>query len=389
MSGAALFSSGFRPFFLLGAAYGPLVIATWFAPQSGFWSAFLPAAPAALVHAHELLFGFSAAIVCGVLLTALPSWSGAQELRGAKLAAIAALWLAGRIGVWSAHGLPPMLVAVVDCALFPVLGILLAPAMQGARKRLFVWTLPPLVALALANALYHLAMGLGLDEGARWSIRLGLYALAFLYSLYGGLLTPAFTRTFLRARGEPAAAIHVPIEYLTAAAMVALAALDLAAMPGRWIALAAFGAVALHLLRGARWRGWRTTSEPLLWTLHLGYLWFIAALALRGLAEAGTAVPRDAWVHAFTVGALGLTMTGLMTRVVLRHTGRALAVGIAMRFAYAMVFGAALLRLAVPIAGAGAWAVTAAALLWSAAFLVYLLRYGAMLARPSLPRQAG
>ena len=69
MTGAPLFSSGFRPFFLLGAAYGPLVIATWFAPQTGFLSVFLPSAPAALVHAHELLFGFSVAIVCGVLLT--------------------------------------------------------------------------------------------------------------------------------------------------------------------------------------------------------------------------------------------------------------------------------------------------------------------------------
>jgi uncharacterized protein involved in response to NO len=386
LTAAALFSSGFRPFFLLAAIYGPFVIATWFAPQTGFWSLFLPTAPAALGHAHELLFGFAVAIVCGVLLTALPSWSGAQELRGGRLAALALLWMAGRAVVWSAPALPTTLVALIDCALLPVLGVLLAPAMRGARMRLFVWTLPPLVALALANGLYHLAMALALDEGARWSIRLGLYALAFLYSLYGGLLTPAFTRSFLRARGEPSAAIHVPIEYLTAAAMLVLAALDLAAAPGRWIALAAFVAVALHLVRFARWRGWRTASDPLLWTLHLGYLWFIVAIALRGLAETGSAVPRDAWVHAFTVGALGLTMAGLMTRVVLRHTGRALAVVGSMVIAYGALFAAAVLRLAVPLAGAGAWAITAAAVLWALAFAIYLVAYGAMLLRPSLPR---
>jgi len=386
VTGAPLFSSGFRPFFLLGAAYGPLVIATWFAPQAGFLSVFLPSAPAALVHAHELLFGFSVAIVCGVLLTALPSWSGARELRGARLAGLAALWLAGRVAIWSAHALPEIVTAVVDCALVPVLGLLLAPAMRGARKRLFVWTLPPLVALALANALYHLAVALALDEGARWSIRLALYALAFLYSLYGGLLTPAFTRSYLRARDEPAAAIHVPLEYLTAASMVALAAADLMRLSGAVIGAAASVSVLLHLLRLARWRGWRTAGEPLLWTLHLGYAWFIVALALRAFAEAGPVVPRDAWIHAFTIGALGLTMTGLMTRVVLRHTGRALATSAWMIAAYLGVFAAALLRLSVPLAGAGAWAITASAVLWAVAFLIYLLRYATTLLRPSLPR---
>lgn len=383
---AALFSSGFRPFFLLGAPYGPLVVGAWFAPQSGAWSLFLPAAPAALVHAHELLFGFSVAIVCGVLLTALPSWSGARELRGARLAALAALWLAGRAAVWWTHALPPVMVAVLDCALLPTLGLMLAPAMRGARKRLFVWTLPPLIALALANALYHLATTLALDDGARWSIRLGLYALAFLYSLYGGLLTPAFTRSYLRGRGESAAAIHVPLEYLTAASMVALAAADLASLPSAAIGAAAAIAVVLHLARFARWRGWRTSGEPLLWTLHLGYAWFIAALALRGLAELGPVVPRDTWIHAFTVGGLGLTMAGLMTRVVLRHTGRTLVVNPWMIVAFGAVFAAALLRLSVPLAGAGAWAITASAALWAFAFLVYLLCYGLFLLRPSLPR---
>jgi len=382
----ALFSSGFRPFFLLGAVYGPLVVGAWFAPQTGPVALLLPTAPAALVHAHELLFGFSVAIVCGVLLTALPSWSGAQELRGTRLAALAALWLAGRAAIWWAHALPGALVAALDCALIPVLCLLLAPAMRGARKRLFVWTLPPLIALALANVLYHLAMTLGLDDGARWSIRFGLYALAFLYSLYGGLLTPAFTRTLLRGRGEPAAEIHVPLEYLTAASMVMLAAADLTRLPGAAVGTAAGVAVLLHVVRFLRWRGWRTADEPLLWTLHLGYAWFIVALALRALAELGPVVPRDAWIHAFSIGALGLTMTGLMTRVVLRHTGRALLVSAWMILAFAAMFAAALLRLSVPLAGAGAWAITASAALWAAAFLLYLLRYGLLLLRPSLPR---
>jgi uncharacterized protein involved in response to NO len=386
MSGA-LWSSGFRPFFLLGTVYGPVIAALWYGERLGWWM--LPASDAVsplLLHAHEFVFGFACAIVCGVLLTALPSWAGAAELRGAPLAMLALLWCAGRAAFLLADALPRVIVILADCALFPVLGAMLVPALSGARKRLFLWTVPPLVALAAGNIVFHFALARSASDDAQWGIALGMHALAFLFSLYGGLLTPAFTRNFLRARGERAAAILVPLEYATAFAMVAFAAADLTGAPPLWMAMAAFGAVALHTVRCARWRGWRTAGEPLLWTLHLGYAWLIAAIALRGISALSSSVPQDVWIHAFTLGALGMTMLGLMTRVVLRHTGRPLRVASGMRAAYFMMLAAALLRLAYSIHGLGEWAVAGSSLLWAAAFVAYLVLYGAMLVRPSLPR---
>jgi uncharacterized protein involved in response to NO len=367
-----LWSSGFRPFFLLGAAYGPLAVALWMlVPLPPIW------------HAHEMVYGFAAAIVCGVLLTALPSWTGAAELRGAPLAALSALWLAGRLAMLAGNALPSIVVAALDCALLPVLCVLLAPVLGAGRRRLFLWTLPPLVALAAGNVLFHAADS---GAGAAWAVRLGLHALAFLFSLYGGLLAPAFTRNYLRARGEQAAAIHVPLEYATAGAMVLFAAADLAPAEPAWIVASALLALGVQGVRALRWRGWRTAGEPLLWTLHLGYAWFLAMFVLRALAEVTPAVPRDAWTHAFTLGALGLVMTGLMTRVVLRHTGRPLVVAAAMQAAYWLVLAAAVLRLAYTVHGLGERVLAASALAWSAAFLIYVVRYGAMLVRPSLPR---
>lgn len=94
-------------------------------------------------------------------------------------------------------------------------------------------------------------------------------------------------------------------------------------------------------------------------------------------------------MHAFTVGGLGLMMLGLITRVALRHTGRPLVVPGAMKLAYAMMFAAALLRLAATVHGLGAWAVALAAVLWGLTFLVYFAVFGALLVRPSLPRAGG
>jgi uncharacterized protein involved in response to NO len=387
LSRGAVWSSGFRPFFLAAAAYGPLLLGLWYGAYRGWWAAPDPRLPLVLLHAHELLFGFAAALLCGVLLTALPSWTGAAELRGAPLAALAALWLTGRLAMLGAGWMPRPLVMVLDCALLPVLFAMLSFTVGPARRRLFWWTLPPLVAFAAANIAFHLALARGSGPDAYWSVMLGVHALAFLFTLYGGLFIPAFTRRWLQQRGESAAAILMPLEYATALAMVTFACADLLGAPAGWMAAAALVAAAVHAWRFARWRGWRTMSEPLLWCVHLSYAWLITALLLRALAAFVPGLPRETWIHAFTVGAYGMLKIGLMTRVALRHTGRPLKAGLPMQVAFVMVFAAALLRIAVPVHGLGQWALGGSALLWAAALLTYLTVHGLMLLRPSLPRQ--
>ncbi len=384
MSGAALWSSGFRPFFLAAAVYGPLALALWLAAGYVGWPSY---STTPLWHAHEMLFGFAAALVCGVLLTALPSWSGAAELRGAPLAALAALWLAGRVAMQGVGWLPRLLVGVIDSALLPALCVMLFATVASARRTLFWWTLPPLIAFAGANIAFHLALASGAQAGALWALMLGVHALAFLFTLYGGLFIPAFTRRYLQQRGERAAAILMPLEYATALAMVAFACADLLSAPPRWMVAAALAAAAVHAWRFARWRGWRTTGEPLLWCIHLAYLWLIAALVLRAAAELTPRVPREAWIHAFTLGAYGMLKIGLMTRVALRHTGRPLVAPRPMRVAFLMVLVGALLRLAYSVYGLGEWALVGSALLWGGAFLGYVALHGPMLLGPSLPRR--
>jgi len=383
LSTGAVWSSGFRPFFLAAAVYGPLALALWLAAGYFGWPAY---STGSLWHAHEMLFGFAAALVCGVLLTALPSWSGAAELRGAPLAALAALWLAGRVAMQGAGWLPTLAVGVIDSALLPLLAVMLYRTIGPARRQLYWWTLPPLVAFAGANIAFHLALASGSRTDALWALMLGVHALAFLFTLYGGLFIPAFTRRWLQQRGERANAIYMPLEYATALAMVVFACADLLGAPPRWMVAAALAAAAVHAWRFARWRGWRTAGEPLLWCIHLGYLWLIAALVLRALAEWAPAVPRDAWIHAFTLGAYGMLKIGLMTRVALRHTGRPLQAPRPMQAAYLLVLAAALLRLAYSVHELGEWALAASGLLWSAAFVVYLALHGPMLLGPSLAR---
>jgi uncharacterized protein involved in response to NO len=384
--GAAVWASGFRPFFLGATTYGPLLLLVWYGARSGWWPAPSGTADLSLLHGHEMLFGFAVALVCGVLLTALPSWAGGADVRGAPLAALAALWLAGRLAFYFGGWLPRPLVVLIDCALLPTLVLILFTVVSPARRRLLWWSMLPLAALASANILFHVALSNAAPATAHWALALAVHALMFLFVLYGGLFIPAFTRRWLHERREPSAAICMPLEYATALAMVAFAAADLSGTSGSWMTAAAGGAATLNAWRFLRWRGWRTAGAPLLWCVHLAYAWLIVALVLRAVSESVPGLPRDVWVHAFTVGAYGMLKIGLLTRVALRHTGRPLVVGRPMQLAFVAVLGAALLRLAFSVYHLGSWALGTAALLWSAALLTYLWAHGPMLLRPSLPR---
>ena len=191
----------------------------------------------------------------------------------------------------------------------------------------------------------------------------------------------------LRALGRgDQPSFRIALEAAALLSVVLLAVLDLAGASNTAVGLAAFTCAAVHAIRTARWRGWRVADQPLLASLHLAFAWLIAAFALKAAAELTGVVPAAAWLHAFTVGALGLMMLGLMNRVALRHTGRALEVPPVMRIAYLSMFAAALLRLAATVHGLGYWAIALAALLWAMPFVIYLALYGATLLQPSLPR---
>ena len=120
--------------------------------------------------------------------------------------------------------------------------------------------------------------------------------------------------------------------------------------------------------------------------MHLGYAWLVVALALRAAAELSGVLPATAWLHAFNVGALGMMMLGLMTRVTLHHTGRPLLVPPLLRAGYLLMFAAAVLRVTVALRALDADWLALSMLLWASPFAIYLALFGAMLWRPSLPR---
>jgi len=377
---APLWASAFRPFFLLGVPCGLWLMLVWLATPL--------AAVDGLWHGHEMIFGFTAAIVSGVILTALPSWAGIEEIKERRLASLVLLWLAGR-AVMALPLLPPLATAVVDCALFPSMAAMLVPQLLRAQNRWYLLALPGLLGLAVANVTFHIGLMTGNEVRASAGLHLAVYTLLVLYILKSGVMIPVFTSNELRDRGRGAAIPrHVGLEVSAVLSITALSLADLAGWDATWVGAIGVLACLINAVRLLRWRGWKVADVPVVFVMHLGIAWLVLALGLRAAAALSPAVPAQAWLHAFTVGGMGLCMTVLMTRVVLRHTGRPVVLSRAIRLAYALMFLAATLRLFWAFWPLADLLVQASALLWIASFAIYLWLFAAMFWQPSMPRIA-
>ncbi|MCZ7658528.1 MAG: NnrS family protein [Xanthobacteraceae bacterium] len=385
---SAFWSSGFRPFFLFGAAYGPLVQFGWFPLLAG-WAAAGAMPPPGLWHGHELVYGFAAAFVCGFVLTALPSWAGTPEVAGPRLVALALVWLAGRAAAWSYAWLPPGVIAALDLLLFAALAALVLPGLVRALDRRYLALLPILAAFIAADAIYHLALARGDFVLAERALLGAVNVLVLLFAIVAGLLTPTFTQSELERRGLPAR-VAAPgwLEVAAVGAALVFAAADWLALPPAQNGAVACAAAAIHAARLAHWRTRSIRAAPLVLAMHAGYAWLVAAMALRGLADVSGWVPRAAWIHAFTVGALGMMMLAFLNRVSLRHTGRIAAATRLAGVGLAVMFAAGIARVATDLLGGDVRWMAVSGVLWALPFALFLAEHGAKLLRPSLPRDA-
>jgi uncharacterized protein involved in response to NO len=193
-AGPALFSYGFRPFFLAAASWAAFNILLWIPQYLGLMS--VPTEFSALDwHIHEMLYGYVAATVAGFLLTAIPNWTGRLPVNGWPLAGLVLLLLAGRAAILLSAKIGNIVTALVDVSFLLALAAVAACEIVAGKNWRNLRVMVVLVVLILGNIVFHAEVLL--KGSAGYGIRIAISAVVLLISLIGGRVVPSFTNNWL------------------------------------------------------------------------------------------------------------------------------------------------------------------------------------------------
>ncbi len=366
-----LLGRGFRPFFLLGALYAALSLIIW----AGIYSDYIVpidilSTPIAW-HAHEMIYGFTIAIIAGFLLTAVANWTGGSPVRQIHLASLCLLWIAGRIVMNIELGLPLWLTYGIASAFLPALAISLSiPLFKSRNVRNFIFLLL-LSSLSICQISFFV-----IEE--QTPLYVALIIIMIIISLIGGRIIPAFTVAAIRRAGNQV--FQTDQKKMDIAALISLISLIIALLTvgvNHWLfGIAGLISASIHIIRMRHYHTKLTFNDPMVWILHVGYFWLIIGLVLMGLSGFGFLLFSTA-LHAITVGCIGSMTLGMMCRVALGHTGRELKASILTTLIFITIQITALIRIL------GVWllpeqaiiCIISSALLWAISYGLYLVVY--------------
>lgn len=384
----ALFALAFRPFYLLAAAFAIVSILLWllfYIHQVPLNNVFPNLSFGYVWHGHEMIFGFALAVIIGFLFTAGKNWTGVQTPHGWLLGILCLLWLLARV----ANLMASQEVALISDAVFEISALVLfARVLFKAKSKRNYKFLTILTVFALLDASSHLALMGVLPIDVMTPIYLALYVVILVVCIMSCRVLPMFTNNAF-----PQIGATNPPKYVSAAIgsyIVAIIAMFLPlpiAFQAALLILAGLFQAALWL----KWRGYKTFSKPIVWILHVSYLWIVIGLWLHAAALYDFTTISIAR-HALAVGAMSGMILGMMTRTALGHTGSPLQVGKMETIAYILLHLGAFFRVIMPIllphVKYSIW-MDAAGTFWMLAFLLYLIKYTPKLIRSRLDGKEG
>ncbi len=385
-TGPIIFSLGFRPFFFGAGLWAALAMTLWvFFLAAGLD---IPSRMSGVDwHLHEFVFGYTSAVIAGFLLTAVPNWTGRMPVMGWPVAALAGLWLAGRLALLFSLYLPPLLAPVIDLSFIAVLVLIIAREIIAGKN----WrNLKVLIILALiggANGLFHYEAytSAGFDG---YGIRAGVALIVMLIMVVGGRIIPSFTRNWLSR--QPKGRLPAPMNGFDKATMLLSGvALLLWVIFPESTATRPMAALAggLNLIRLGRWAGERTLKEPLLAILHIGFFFIpygfltIAAGDLLPGWSRASQIP-----HGWTAGAIGLVTLAMLTRTSLGHSGRPLKASKTVTAIYALVLLGVLTRIAGEFFPDAEPLLHAAAIFWIMGFGLFSISFIPIFFKPRVQK---
>ena len=377
-----IFQNSFRPFFIAAGIWATLAVPFWLLSYFGILIA-TENFNILLWHQHEMLYGFVAAAITGFILTAIPNWTGRLPIKNKPLAILAFLWIVGRVGFLNIAIFGTTVTTLMDLPFLIVLVLVIAREIVSGKN----WRNLPVIILisffTLGNILVHLQIHEIIDS-AELGIRLSTFVLSILLALIGGRIVPSFTRNWLaQNKANKFPRPFGNIDKISLISLVVFVFAQVIIPHHQATSLLALLAGLLHGIRFIRWKVWMTLAEPLIWILHVGYMWLCVALVLIGFSGLTDFVPYTSSYHALTVGAFSTMILAVMTRASLGHTGRTIKATLGTTTIFIFITIAAILRVYEPfINESGTLILSLSGIFWTLSFALFIFIYFPILTQP-------
>ncbi len=321
----SLFNLGFRPFFLGAGVLGIFTMMGWYLLLQGY----IQLHPATLNitqwHSHEIIFGFSMAIVAGFLLTAVKNWTNIDTPSGRPLALLFLLWLGARIGWLLLPFMPEMtqtllvISAVLDLAFNLYFALAFARPIFLSKQWRQIGLLVKVVLMGILNLLFYLGLFGVLEQGTTWGVYGGFFIILAIILTMGRRVIPFFIE-----RGVAEKISLKNPKWIDHSSLVLFLLLAISEVFLNNTLITSLIAVPLFMVGCIRLFNWHTKGiwhNPMLWSLYLGMVAIQVGFLLFALTFFYPPLQSLA-IHTLAVGAIGLITLGMMTRVTLGHTGR-------------------------------------------------------------------
>jgi uncharacterized protein involved in response to NO len=385
----AILNLGFRPFFAAAGLFSILSMLAW----AGMYFAGLDmhsmTLPPTIWHAHEMIYGYSMAVIAGFLLTAVKNWTGIQTLHGIPLLMLLLAWLAGRILFLAGDTVPLMLMAGMDCAFTAGLIIALLVPILKARQWMQLGILSKLLLLLASNLVFYAGMQGALDDGIRIGLYSGIYIIIALILVMARRVFPFFIERGIDYSVDLKNRLWLDIAGLLL--FLAFWVMEIVRPDTLPVAILASILTVLHAVRLAGWYSAGIWQRPLLWILYIGYGWLVAAFALKAAVYFFGISPFIA-LHAFAYGGIGMITLGMMSRVTLGHTGRSVTEPPpALVMVFSLMLAGTVVRVLLTLLDPAhhiIW-IGLSQGLWLVAFSLFLYIFLPMLVRPRVDGQFG
>jgi len=310
--------TGFRIFFLGAAVYAVVSMVYWKIFYVMGKNIFV-AMPLTVWHGHEMVFGFTMAVIAGFLLTAVMNWTGKPTLSGVPLLILFLLWAAGRVLAFMPASFPTWPLVVCNLAFMVFLTAAVVKPIMAVKQWKQSAVFSKLILIFLSAAVFYAALAGSDLVTERKALRFAVYMIISLIFTIGRRVIPFFIE---RGVGYPVTLRNSrTLDFVSLVSLVAFSILDIFwPQPLVIITLCAI-LVGTHSLRLAGWYTPGIRKKPLLWVLFTGYVFLIMGFVFKIFSVAGNR-PDDIALHAWTAGGIGIFTLGMMARVSWGHTGR-------------------------------------------------------------------